>query len=163
MATFKGRAGAERVIAQFGDALAGGGKVRVGFLENATYPDGKPVAMIAAIQEFGAPRANIPPRPFFRNMIRAKQSEWGLATALALRDSGYNPANALARVGEGITGQLRQSIIDTNSPPLRESTIVAKGGTAGMVYNAADPSTFPAKPLVHTGHMLNSVDYQVIA
>ena len=43
--------------------------LRVGFLEGATYPNGTPVAMIAAIQEFGAPKAGIPPRSYFRPLI----------------------------------------------------------------------------------------------
>jgi len=55
---------------------------------------------------------------------------------------------ALARMGEGIAGQLRESIQSTNSPPLAESTIEAKGFE---------------KPLIDTGHMWNSVAYEVAA
>ena len=51
-----------------------------------------------------------------------------------------------ALAGEAIAGQLRQSIVDTNSPALAESTIRRKGFS---------------KPLVDTGHMLQSVDYEV--
>jgi hypothetical protein len=34
-----------------------------------------------AVQEFGAPSRNIPPRPFFRNMIARKRNEWPTAVA----------------------------------------------------------------------------------
>lgn len=124
-----------------------GAQVRVGFLARAKYPDGKPVAMIAAIQNWGAPRAGIPPRPFFSNMIAVKGPTWPAGIATQLRATGYDRRQTLLRVGEGVAGQLRQSVIDTNSPPLAESTIARKGFT---------------KPLVETGHMLNSIDYEIV-
>lgn len=124
-----------------------GSQVRVGFLSRAKYPDGKPVAMIAAIQNWGAPRAGIPPRPFFSNMIAAKGPEWPAAIATQLRLNDYDRRATLLRVGEGVAGQLRQSVIDTNRPPLAESTIARKGFS---------------KPLVETGHMLNSIDYEIV-
>lgn len=123
-------------------------EVRVGFLEGATYPNGTPVAMIAAIQNWGAPRAGIPPRPFFSNMIAAKQPEWGPAIGALLRANNYDALRTLQQAGEAVAGQLRQSIVDTNAPPLAESTIARKGFST---------------PLVETGHMLNSVDYEVKA
>jgi hypothetical protein len=134
-------------LAEIGRGFAKAKKVRVGFLENATYPDtGEPVAMVAAIQEFGAPSKNIPPRPFFRHMIAAKSGEWPQGVAAALKASDNDAEVALGIVGEGIAGQLRQSIIDTNSPPLKPATIKRKGFD---------------KPLVDTGHMLASVDKEV--
>jgi hypothetical protein len=122
--------------------------VKVGFLAGATYPDGKPVAMIAAIQEFGAPAMGIPPRPFFRNMIRTKSPEWPAAVIGLLKTNDYDALRTLQQTGEAIAGQLRQSVVDTNSPPLARATIRRKGFD---------------KPLVDTGHMLNSIDYEVKA
>lgn len=122
------------------------GQVKVGFLENATYPDGKKVAMIAAIQDFGAPARGIPPRPFFRNMVAAKQAEWPGAIAGLLRANGNDVQKTLEQTGAAIAGQLRQSIVDTNDPPLKPATIKRKGFE---------------KPLIDTGHMLQSVDYAV--
>lgn len=125
-----------------------GGTVRVGFLEGSTYPDGTSVPMVAAIQEFGAPKAGIPPRPFFRSMIAAKKGEWGEAVGKLLADNGYDAQKALGLAGQGIKGQLQRSINETNAPPLAQATIDAKGFD---------------KPLVDTGHMWNSVDYEVVA
>lgn len=160
--------------------------VRVGFLEGATYPDGTPVAMIAAVQEFGgsipipertqdlnfkinantgqsrfakADKANfaqtvtipahtvtIPARSYFRTMLDQKAPEWGSKVGKALKASDYDAKVTLGRMGEFIKGELQGSIRDLTSPPLAASTIAAKGF---------------AKPLIDSGHMLASVDYQV--
>lgn len=161
MATFTGGGKLKTKLQEFISNLTGGDVVRIGFLENATYPSGKSVAMIAAIQDFGAPGAGIPPRPFFRNMIAAKKSEWGPAMGQLLIDNNYNAVRALELTGEAVAGQLRQSIIDTNEPPLAASTLRKRGVAAGTKYDPANPATYGAKPLVDTGHMLNSVNYEV--
>lgn len=118
----------------------------VGFLEGSTYPDGTPVPLVAAVQEFGAPSRNIPPRPFFRNMVAEKSPEWPDAIATVLKAADYDATRTMMQVGEGIKGQLQQSIIDTNAPPLAPTTVKAKGFD---------------KPLVDTGHLLRSIDYTV--
>lgn len=120
--------------------------LRVGFLEGATYPDGTSVALVAAINEFGAPSRGQPPRPFFRRMIAAHENEWPEALALNLKATNGDVSTALGRVGAGIAGQLRQSIVDLTDPPLAPYTIKRKGFD---------------KPLVDSGHMLNSVDWEV--
>lgn len=132
--------------------------VAVGFFANATYPDGTSVAMVAAIQNFGSGR--IPPRPFFSNMIRDKAHEWGPALGQLIVRTNYNADRSLAILGDGIAGQLRQSIRDTNTPPLAPATL-RKRGYKGAPFNPNDPKTFGAKPLVHTGVMLGSVSYEV--
>jgi hypothetical protein len=120
--------------------------VKVGFLSGSSYSNSVSVALVAAIQNWGAPRAGIPPRPFFSNMVAAKQAEWGPAAGALLVANNYNAARTLAQVGEAISGQLRQSIIDTNTPELAPATIKRKGF---------------AKPLISTSNMINSVAYEV--
>lgn len=143
------------------------GSLRVGFLENATaYQGNKPVAMIAAIQNFGAPSRGIPPRPFFSNMIKDKQGEWPAAIAGVLAANNYDVEITLRIAGAKIAGQLRQSILDTNSPPLAASTIAARGGAPSAKVKAlfkshGITSGGTEKPLVDTGHMLQSIDYEV--
>lgn len=102
--------------------------------------------MIAAIQEFGAPAAAIPPRPFFRNMVASKSDEWPDGVAQALVSSNYDAEKALGIVGAAIEGQLKQSIIDTNEPALKPATVARKGFD---------------KPLIDTSNMINSVDSEV--
>lgn len=147
MATISGGDKLLAALSDMADKVSRPGTLRVGFLENATYPDGKPVAMIAAIQNWGAPRAGIPPRPFFSNMVRAKSPGWGKDVATALVRTSYDARLALRLVGFNIEGQLRQSVKDTNAPPLAPSTIARKGH---------------AKPLVDSGHMLNSIDQEIV-
>lgn len=157
--------------------LSNGATVKVGFLEGATYPDGTPVAMVAAIQNFGAPRASIPPRPFFSNMVREKSPSWPAAIRENLKQTNYNAELTLERVGAGIAGQLQQSIIDTLAPPLSPITVMLRGMrsndqdlkvTGKTVGEAAqrvkDGETnygASTKPLIDTGVMLNAVSYEV--
>jgi len=147
VAAFKGGEALTRRLREIAQRIKSAEAVRVGFLEGATYPDGTSVGLIAAIQEFGASSQGIPPRPFFRTMIAAKKREWGPALAGELKASDYDAKKALGVLGEGIAGQLRQSIIDLISPPLAPATIARKGSD---------------KPLVDTGHMLDSVDKEVV-
>ena len=121
-------------------------RVSVGFLKGSTYPDGTSVPLVAAVNEYGAPSRGQPPRPFFRNMIARNRKAWPNAVALNYKDTEGDIAKTLDRMGQGIKGQLQQSIRDLIDPPLAASTIKAKGFD---------------KPLIDTGHMLNSVDYRV--
>lgn len=157
-----------------------GALLRVGFLEDAVYPNGTKVAMVAAIHEFGAPRAAIPPRPFFRPMIRMHRHEWGPALAAQLRATNYDVARSLAALGEGIALQLRRSIAAVTAPPLspvtlmlrrmksEDQSLVVTAKTVGIararVAAGESPGNVPTKPLVDFpigGHMLGSVDYEV--
>jgi len=162
MANWKGGKKFEEAAKKMADALRSKAKLRVGFLENATYPDGTPVALIGAIQNFGAPKVGIPPRPFFSNVVKEnRDKKWPTAMALLLKQNNYDVKKTLEMMGLGIRDQIQQSIRDTNTPPLKPRTIVAKGGTPDMKYDKKKPSTFPAKPLIRSGHMLNSVDYDI--
>ena len=119
-------------------------QVAVGFMEGATYPDGTPVAAVAAWNEYGGP--NRPPRPFFRSMISKESGGWGVKMAKLAKFTDYDGDKTLALMGEDIGGALIQSINDFTTPGLAESTKEAKGF---------------AKPLIDTGHMVNSVTYSV--
>lgn len=146
MATLKGGDKLEAALSEMAQRVAQPATLRVGFLENARYPDGTSVAMIAAINEYGKPPTQ-PPRPFFRRMISAKSGEWPEAIGNLLKANGYDAVKALDLAGSAIAGQLRQSIVDLVSPPLAASTIRRKGFD---------------KPLIHSGHMLQSVDHEVV-
>jgi hypothetical protein len=136
----------EAKLAELARKLEKPGTLRVGFLEGATDADGTSVPMKAAILDFGAPSRNIPPRPFFRNMVAEKSDSWGEAMELNLVQTNFDVDVTLNRMGEGIKGQLQQSIQETNTPPLAESTIERKGFD---------------KPLIDKGNMINSVDFEV--
>lgn len=118
--------------------------VRVGFLEGATYPDGTSVPFVAAMNEYG--HLGTPPRPFFRNMIREKSPQWGESMGNVMRANNYDADTALRHMGEGIRGQLQESINKFDSVPLADSTLARK--------------EFP-KQLIDTAVMINAVDYEV--
>ena len=132
-------------------------KLEVGFFDTAKYPDGTPVAYVAAIQEFGHPEGNIPSRPFFRNAIKANEQKWGETAGrlIASAVEGKIPkGQALDRLGALMAGDVQESILDGDFEPLKQATLDArqsKKRTQGVA----------SKPLIDTGHMMRSVDYVV--
>lgn len=147
MASLKGGDALRRRLENIAKRLDGKQEVRVGFLEGATYPDGTPVATVAASNEFGRPDKGQPPRPFFRQMIEENSPNWGRQIGKLLKTNGGDSAAALDAMGSVIKGQLQRSINQFTSPPLAPSTIERKGFD---------------KPLIETAHMLRSVDYEVV-
>jgi hypothetical protein len=156
----------------------GGGKVRIGFLEGATYPDGTPVAFVAAMNEFGHEgRFPAPPRPAFRNMIKKESPGWPAKMADLAKATNFDGKLVLKIMGEDIAGALRQSIIETNDPPLSQTTLILRKRfwsnpgdiTMSDVISAQQAaargdngaSGTQAKPLVWSGHELASVGYEV--
>lgn len=175
--TIKGGAGLQKKLAEIAKNLSKASTLRVGFFEGSDYPDGTPVAMVAAIQNFGAPKVGIPPRPFFSNMVKAKSPAWPAAVAANLKASNYDAKVTLAIIGEGIKGQLKESIIETNEPALSPVTVMLRGMksndqslvvTGKTVGEAAqrvkDKKTnygASTKPLIDTGVMLGAVGSEV--
>lgn len=125
-------------------------QLKVGFIDGATYPDGTPVAMVAATNEYGRPENNQPPRPFFRNAIAEHESEWTDAIARGIR-AGHPVDQVLEVVGAQIQGDVQESIAQLMTPPLAASTIAAR-------KSKGNNST---KPLVDTKVMIGDVNYEV--
>lgn len=138
--------GGEKFMARVNGWKLTAGSLRVGFLEGSTYPDGTSIPLVAAINEFGAPSRGQPPRPFFRIAIAKNRDKWGKAGALILKSTNGDVPKTLALLGEGIKGDVIQSINDLTSPPLAQSTIDRKGFD---------------KPLIDDAIMINSVGVEV--
>lgn len=163
----------EQKLAEIAAKVSKGGTLRVGFLEGATYPDGTSVATVAAINNFGAPAAGIPARPFFTNWIADKSDAWGKQLARLLIDEKFDVEKALNLMGMGMSGQLRQAIINTNDPPNSPVTALLKQRFPLGDYEPSDVwqafkdaaagmgDGLESKPLVWSGNLLNSVDYEV--
>lgn len=172
----KGGDGLTSYLADLAKKIGKGSSVRVGFLEGATYPTSEKehlrkqyaarrdagnlepikgstskgavtVAEVAAANEYGDPAHKRPPRPFFRNMIAAKSPTWGESLSNILKLNHLDVDKSMALMGEGIRGQLQESIRTLTTPELAESTKKAKGFD---------------KPLIDTAHMLMSADYEVV-
>ena len=178
MATISGGDGLAKALGKIAANTSKASRVDVGFMGGATYPDGTLVSFVAATQEFGAPSRGIPPRPFFRTMIAAKSPEWPDAIAGVLKSSDFDAAKALDVVGDQIAEQLKQSIIDTNSPALSPVTVMLRGMRTQAKYQgkrfgeliaeararvAAGKTNYGAstKPLEDTDQMLHSVTHAV--
>ena len=121
-------------------------KVRVGIIEQANYDgsDGESVAQVAFWNEYGT--ATIPPRPFFRNTIAEHKDEWPKQAAEMLEANGGDVRQALADMGEVVKGQIKMTIQDFREPPNAAATVKKKGFD---------------KPLIDTGTLWRSIDYEV--
>ena len=86
-----------------------------------------PAAMVAFIMEHGAPEKNIPPRPFFSQMIAKNSPTWGVLIAAALKAKKYIAFDAMHMVGLRVSEQLQQSIEEFHGVPLKQATIDRKG------------------------------------
>lgn len=146
---------------------------RTGWFETAHYPDGTPVAYIAAVQEMGS--GPIPARPFMRPTVAEKGAEWmGLfgQGAKACLTGGATPYQVMEKVALKAASDVGQKISQITSPPLSILTLMARargkqngisgkkqlGELAGELNkgppNLAGVST---KPLVWTGLMRQTV------
>ncbi len=170
MADVKGGETLSQKLADIVEKLRSASFVDVGFLPGATYPDGTPVAMVAALNEYGhvmmppgslslSQRARkqlrkdqegkgrvVPPRPFFREMISEESPHWGADIAALLKADDYKSSAALDKMGAVVKGELVQKIQTFEGAPLAPSTISRKGFS---------------KALIDTAQMQNSVDYAV--
>lgn len=142
MSGLSGGSAMQAHLADIAKRIQDAGILRVGFLDGATYPDGTSVPEVAAKNEYGA--KGVPMRPYFRTMIKDKKANWAVSIGQVLANNHYDIDKTWQLMGEGIKGQLQTSIRDWQAPPNSQLTIDAKG------FN---------KPLIDTGHMLNSVDY----
>ena len=133
-----------RRLAGLASQSSGSLKVRVGIFESAKYEDGTPVAAVAFWNEYGT--ANIPPRPFFRNTVAAHKDEWPHQAAAILRQNG-DVRQTLALMGEGIKGQIAESIQNLHEPPNAPATIRKKGFD---------------KPLIDTGTLWRSIGSEMV-
>jgi len=150
-------------------ALGGAQEVHVGFMQGSTAGwngprpkkpgkawkrtekpsqslSGKPAAYIAAIMEYGDPKHNIPPRPFFSTMVKEKGPTWGKLVSAALQANGFDSSKALNLVGLKVKEQLQLSIAQGNWAELADATKERKGFDT---------------PLIDSHNMINSVEYVV--
>ena len=138
-------------------------QIQVGFFETAKYPDGTPIAYVAAIQEFGY--GPIPPRPFMRPAELQNQNKWqaGIAMGVKAALNGVTTINdALVQVGKVAAGDVSKAIKAVTAPPLEKATVDArKRRLSKRSARKANPKTI-SKPLVDTGEMLQAVTSAVV-
>lgn len=123
--------------------------VKIGFPQGPTEKDGTPVAMIAAVHEFGVPSKGIPERSFLRSSIAENMPKYlrlNRANLLRIMHGKISPDAALSLLGEMAAGDAKKMIRNGNFVPLSPATIRAKGSD---------------KPLIDTGTMLQTLTYKV--
>lgn len=159
-------------------------KLEVGWFEGTSYADGTPVAGVAAVQEFGSPKMNIPPNSFFRSTIAEQQDEWsktfrGLYKRYFL--GAATSEQTLNIVGSAVAGDVEETIKNINTPlspvtialrKLRDNGQKITGKTVGEVAAAinagetgpgelGDQSYLNKKRLNDTGYMIATLTYNV--
>jgi hypothetical protein len=117
--------------------------VRVGVLENATYPDGTPVAMVAFWNEYGTRTS--PVRAFFRTTVSEQKKNWVLSVQNLMK-MHKDPKQVMGLIGVHMQEQIVQSINTWSDPPNSAYTIAKKGFD---------------KPLVERGIMMRSIKSEV--
>lgn len=144
--------------------LAKASTLEVGFLEGETYPDGTPVALVAAVNNFGAPSRGIPPRPFMSNTVAKHSGEWPDQIAKLLEVNDMDAEKTLGQMGLLIADEITDSIFDFDAVPNSPVTDLLKqrfptgGQTFADVLQArhdiANGAMAPAgKQLVWSGQM----------
>ena len=117
--------------------------VRVGVLENATYPDGTPVAMVAFWNEYGTRTS--PVRAFFRTTVSEQKKNWVLSVQNLMKMHD-DPKRVMGLIGVHMQEQIVQSINTWSDPPNSAYTIAKKGSS---------------KPLIETGLLMRSIKSEV--
>lgn len=163
--------------------------LKVGFLGDSEYPRSDfPVAKAAYFSEFGFPKKNIPPRPYFRPAIAKNERKWGVYIYNQFKKTIFGKLEfwqAFERLGLIIKGDVEESINAVHSPALKRATVRAryrrysedykksidiKGILANKKARDKDieqnkpPKDKPhslEKPLVDTSVMIKSVNYIV--
>ncbi|EAM6855285.1 DUF1073 domain-containing protein [Salmonella enterica] len=173
-------------LKQAADNLKSGKSLKVGFLEGATYPDGTPVAYIAAINEFGG-SAIIPAREqtlhFHYNektgeighrFVKAGKGNFAQDVVIPEHTVTIPPRPFFRKMiehkspewGEKMATLLRANDFDTATALVYMGEHI-KGQLQMFIRDWKRPpnaaSTVRQKgfnnPLIETGHMVNSVDY----
>lgn len=133
-----------------------GGSVKAGFFGNATNTEtGASIPTYAFYNEFGAPNANIPARPFMRNTIATQKEKWFSSVAGQVKGQAEKPEawkGALFNVGALMASDIQHEIETGSFAPNAPATVAAKK-RKGKVD--------PYHPLIDTGDMIANVRSEV--
>jgi phage gpG-like protein len=113
-------------------------------------PEGAvPMAMVAAVHEFGCPEKNIPERSFLRGGIRRGAPKFQRLNAANLRAivlGGKTVAEALGQLGAVAAGEVKREFTAGTFAPNKPATIARKGSS---------------RPLIDTGSLRQSITWQL--
>lgn len=138
-----------------------GMQAEAGWLESSQYEDGTKAAYVAAIQEYGAPEKNIPPRPFMRPAVEENKEYWAdqLKNGVKAVSSGAMDAGmVMDAIGQRMANDVQHAITQVVSPPLKDATVRAR------LRGKKDKTITPTlkKPLEDTFYMIDNVRHAVV-
>lgn len=154
-----------------------GYETKVGWFESAVYESGRPVAAVAAGNEFGIPDRSIPARPFMRPTVDESTSQWTeTATRMSTRvlEGKMSAEKAMDVLGQQAEANIAKTITQVLTPPLSPITLGARkyrqqgkevtGATIGEIARKLkegklDVSGVSTKPLQDTGVMLDTLTH----
>lgn len=144
-------------------AKLGAVHARVGFMENAKYPDknGTPAAYVAVIHENGVEELNIPPRPFMGPTAEKKADEWAeLARqgAEALAKGGGSVRAIMEIIAGAAENDVKETLESIQSPELHADTVIAR--VKKKEHDKGHVESF-TKPLIESGYLISSVTHEV--
>lgn len=110
------------------------------------YEDGTSLVEVAARNEFGSD--TVPPRPFMKQSFETHEQQLKKVCQEAAKGvcNGGSVQEALNQIGVAAKGAIQEEIRDGDFAPNSLSTIKAKGSS---------------HPLIDTGHMRESVNYEI--
>lgn len=154
-----------------------GKQAKIGWPEGKQYPDGTPVAYIAAIQNFGVPDRGLPPRPILKPTVDENSEKWGKVGHKLVHDvanGNLDAVDALDTLGRVAAMDIQATIAQINEPALSPVTVLLRkwrkagrtitGKTVGEAAHAIADGTDPGsdnKPLNDTGYLIASVTHGV--
>lgn len=132
---------------------------KVGWFKSAHYPDGTPVAYVAAIQEHGSPEQHIPPRLGMRATGQEKSASWNAIAfkgAQQISEGKMTATGVLELVTQRAAGDMRKHITGPIQPPLKPDTVRARLRRYAHVSKTVISVTV-AHPLTDTKVLLNTL------
>jgi hypothetical protein len=147
--------------------------VNVGVPEGKKEKDGTPVAMVAAVHEYGSPSQGIPERPFLRVAIqknRLKYVRLNRTNIVKMLRGQMGMEQALGQLGEMAKGDVQTEIWSGDFAPLAPKTIAARRRARSSAYNKSLKKKADAKgggagpidrPLIDTGQMVQSIQWEL--
>ena len=131
--------------------------LKVGFFENARYPDGTPVAYVGYLNEYGG---HNPPRPFMKRTAQRRMKSWSKGIARNFNRADRNSLKrAFEMAGQVAVGDVKRTIKDWEPGGNSSATVRAKARRARSGKNLMPIN--PETVLIDTGKMISSVAYEV--
>lgn len=101
----------------------------------------------------------IPPRPFMKPSVEDNKEDFvGQIEQISRKflNGEISEQQAAEMIGAEAAGNIKKAIAKVNAPPLKASTVRRKRSG----YADTETTGFLTKPLVGSGHLLETVDYQ---